>query len=649
MEVPSPHDRIKFYGPADLGNFFVADAAVALMRAQAERDAIGSLNDALELHNALELERHGILPPALTEDERVALKTASRALRAQIATFFATITSSNLGGHLVGLEYEYAQDLLQLIDRFKVAKQVGGQDLFEALRLAGIPLWVMLKDKGFVKAHDSRLRDLMMSDASYGELLVNARLVLNSTDDYFLPASLTPDDSQAVFRQYIESESPHLNYVEAIANAQDDPTIGITPRIRLAAQRRAAALTEELFADERNVVRGTSYAVGIDSDQQEPVKDLVTRVGDRTLRQRTLGGAYLKESMKPDEILANFTTIIGYFEERGLLTLPSFQSRIGALERLRISGKATYPRGAEFARRDSLTMLSTKAYVDFLQHGGTEIEDVLAWYFREYITEVFGIAGFTYAASTAGSSFLERCRHICAEMESIAKQFTLYCDDGAIDRGLLEMTSAPRSWGTIPSLVERKYVVQSRSEDCATALKLLFSDQSSIHFINKDLKASNFVQLVLNHRLRYDDLHHYQTGAVDWLVAKGLVAVDDGVITFRSFMPILVLRDINMWEAGPFGHYTAETAAAESLVAAGWLDFRSTLLSPAEASYFNFFLNKSEFSDGYDLRNRYLHGTNPNPEDEDAHRTAYILLVRLTVSLVLKIHDELALRATATE
>lgn len=112
-------------------------------------------------------------------------------------------------------------------------------------------------------------------------------------------------------------------------------------------------------------------------------------------------------------------------------------------------------------------------------------------------------------------------------------------------------------------------------------------------------------------------------------------------------MPILVLRDINMWEAGPFGHYTAETSAAESLVAAGWLDFRSTLLSPAEASYFNFFLNKSEFSDGHDLRNRYLHGTNPNPEDEEAHRTAYILLARLTVSLVLKIHDELALRATA--
>ncbi len=649
MEDLPPRDRIKFYGPADLGNFVVADAAVALMRVQAEKDAITSLNDALEMHNALEFERHSVLPTALSENERDALKLAARALRAQIAAFFSTITSSNIGEQLVGLEQEYAQDLLQLIDRFKVAKQIGEQDLFEALNQAGIRLSVMLKDRGFVKAHDQRLRDLMMSEASYGELLVNARLVRNSSDAYFLPASLSPDDSQAVLRQYIESESPHLNYVEAIANAQDDSVTGITPRIRLAAQRRVAALIEELFADESNFVRGTGYAVGIDPDQHEPVKDLVRRAGDRTLRQRTLGGAYLKTSLMPDQILANFTTIIGYLEERSLLTLPSFQSHIGVLERLRISGKTTYPRGSEFARRDSMTVLSTEAYFDFLQQEGTDVEGVVAWYFREYITEVFGIAGFTYAASTAGSSFLERCRHICAEMESIAKQFTLYCDDGAIDRELLEITSAPRPWATIPSLIERKYVVQRPSDDCAAALNLLFSDQSSIHFINKDLNAINFVQLVLNHQLHYGDLHHYQTGAVDWLTAKGLVAVDDGIISFRSLLPILVLRDINMYEAGPFGHYDLEKTAAEHLVDAGWLDFRSTLLSPTEASYFNFFLNKSEFSDGHDLRNRYLHGTNPNPEDEKSHRTAYMLLLRLTVSLVLKMHDDFVLCATTNQ
>lgn len=49
MEDPLPRDRIKFYGPADLGNFVVADEAVALIQAQVEMQAVESLNDALEI------------------------------------------------------------------------------------------------------------------------------------------------------------------------------------------------------------------------------------------------------------------------------------------------------------------------------------------------------------------------------------------------------------------------------------------------------------------------------------------------------------------------------------------------------------------------------------------------------------------------
>src|SRR5690606_34097500 len=99
-------------------------------------------------------------------------------------------------------------------------------------------------------------------------------------------------------------------------------------------------------------------------------------------------------------------------------------------------------------------------------------------------------------------------RHLCAEMESVAKQFTLYCEDGEIDRELLEMTSAPRPWERIPSLVKRKYLLKGANEDCDTALQLLFSDQARINFINSDLRAPSFVQLVLDNRVNYEDLHH---------------------------------------------------------------------------------------------------------------------------------------------
>lgn len=646
MEDPEQRDRIKFYGPGDLASYVIAEDAVALLTARSGTDRITSLNDALEIHNALEFERHDILPSTLAHGERVALSSQVKAFRGQVAGFFATLDATNITDQIAGFEHEYVQDLLQLIDRYKVAKNVGGQELFDALVSAGVPLRAMLGDKSFVTGHDRRLRATLLSSVASGELLVNARLLESGTNAYFLPKSLSGDDSQHILMSYIDSESPHLNYVETIAHAQDNAGFGITPKVRLAAQRRVDELTRALFADKSRVVTGTSYSVGIDPNQDEPLRERTEHDDAKQLYERTFGGRYLRSSMAPDQILANFATIIGYTHERGLLALPSFRREIGVFEGLRVTAKDAYPRGAAYRHRDSLTILGTRAYYDFLHQEGTEVEDVIAWYFRDYIAEVFGASGFEFAPSTASGTFLERCRHLCAEMESIAKQFTLYCEDGDIDRELLEMTSAPRPWGKIPSLVMRKYLLKSRSGEPDTALRLLFSDQSRITFINRDVRVRSFVQLVLENHVKYEDLHHYQTGLVDWLVSAGLVSLDDGTVGLSSLPKILVLRDIDTYEAGPFGHYELEKAAAEELAGNGWLEFSSTLLSPAEASYFNFVLNKSEFTDGYDLRNRYLHGTNPNPRDENAHREAYLQLLRLMLALVLKIHDDFALHAS---
>jgi hypothetical protein len=79
----------------------------------------------------------------------------------------------------------------------------------------------------------------------------------------------------------------------------------------------------------------------------------------------------------------------------------------------------------------------------------------------------------------------------------------------------------------------------------------------------------------------------------------------------------------------------------------GWLKFRAALVTSAEASYFNYMLNKSEFSDGPDLRNSYSHGTNADPKDFAAHQTSYLQFIRLLVALTLKIRDDFEASASS--
>jgi hypothetical protein len=69
-------------------------------------------------------------------------------------------------------------------------------------------------------------------------------------------------------------------------------------------------------------------------------------------------------------------------------------------------------------------------------------------------------------------------------------------------------------------------------------------------------------------------------------------------------------------------------------------------LSEAEASYFNYYLNKVEFSNGPELRNKYLHGSQANGDGEDAHFQTFMTALKLTIALVIKLNDEFCL-ATA--
>jgi hypothetical protein len=72
--------------------------------------------------------------------------------------------------------------------------------------------------------------------------------------------------------------------------------------------------------------------------------------------------------------------------------------------------------------------------------------------------------------------------------------------------------------------------------------------------------------------------------------------------------------------------------------------FESSLFSKPEQAYFNYFLNKSEFTNGLDLRNSYLHGTQANPDDRQEHEYAYFTYLKLLVLALLKIEDDLIIK-----
>ena len=74
------------------------------------------------------------------------------------------------------------------------------------------------------------------------------------------------------------------------------------------------------------------------------------------------------------------------------------------------------------------------------------------------------------------------------------------------------------------------------------------------------------------------------------------------------------------------------------LCLSGELTYGNSLFSKPESDYLNYVLNKSQYSNGLDLRNRYIHST--YSENENKHRLDYIELMKIMVLVVIKINEE---------
>lgn len=228
------------------------------------------------------------------------------------------------------------------------------------------------------------------------------------------------------------------------------------------------------------------------------------------------------------------------------------------------------------------------------------------------------------------------------ELESILKQFKLYSTKGEIDRELLQISSSPLRFKDIPSLVEKKYLYGKGSE--FEKLKhYFFSDQSMLWFVKafNDKKYQNLYSLLLNENVRLEDFEDYQKPSINLLINEGyLEVVEEKFVKIKKKITTFVIGMLNKDEVVNYWILPDEIKVViDEMKKDGLIRFGNTLFSEPEQKYFNYYLNKSEFTNGLDLRNRYVHGTNGDTDEE--HRNIYFTILKLLVLAVLKMDNDL--------
>jgi hypothetical protein len=637
MTCDEPRERsLKFYGTSDLATYYQAEEAARVLMEFTKAVKVTTLGEAVELDQAAKYVSHGVFPAAMSESEKASLAVIAKRVNAILGRFFSQLDDSDLAIMPVDVGFELHEDLLKLFAKFGLFARCSSFALMALFERLDVRLAEMLANPQLVALAPKEVKARIFASPRNCELILSAFLEKGSKKSVTIPAGVGATELRELLSSYIRSDDANPNYLALIAGARDEIKLGIDARLRLDAERAYKRRTEALFAGQEGVPSGVE--VEVSNQQLEPA-----RAEQDGLRVKyTFSRTWLEATLDYASILNNCIYVLEFTSSTMLLTDPSYQSQMGLSAILfGVPGKDEYPTGPTFHMKEKASLLKTLMYRNFLLSHDIQVEAVIAWFCREYMVEEFDVHGMSFVPSSDASSYLERCRHLFAELESVASQYQLYVQEGSIDRDLLYTISDQVSYTKMPSVLHSKYMYAVSESDVAGVLHALFSDQSHLCYINETLNDTAFWKLVITYSPKLDDFHGYQMPLIEALVDCGVLKEVDGKLHFVSAARLRVLKDLYESEAVNYGHYVnGEKEWLDLMIDRGWLRSGATLLTEAESSYFNYYLNRFQFSDGPNLRNRYVHGVQRDGDNENDHFTTYIRVLNLLLDLVIKINDD---------
>lgn len=504
-------------------------------------------------------------------------------------------------------------------------------------------IYDLLKYKKIVNYYGKTIREELLSNNFSAKLILDKYEVYHNhnIDNIYLPQELTLTDKEEIIRNYIDSPNPNPNYLRIIKNINSTNELSISDKTRLYAKRKLEEETNKIFESKSGFTMET--IVGFSETQEEIIDTNITGNNCEVIYSQK----WLKENKDYNTLLNNFIYIFRFVDMQMRITLISKIQEMGILEKnILMRSKKAYVTGSGFDRKDILSRLQLTAYYAELKRIDIRLEDVIEWFFKDYLVNEFGISGFNIKMPSENSLYLEKCTTILPQMESILKQFSMYVNDGDIDQELLQMSSNHLFFKDIPSLLNKKYVY-GYGDEFKLATYYFFSDQCMLSYIEKvEDRYKNFYELLRNEKVNINDYREYLQNDLNWLINNHYIRIDnEGYIEIYDDKKIYILNDLCNNEFISYWKYPSEMRETIDIMELkNIINFESSLFSKPECDYFNYYLNRASFNNGLNLRNNYSHGTQPNgDEDEKTHESNYMIFLRLVILIIIKVNDEVCL------
>ena len=648
------HDfnRVAFYSKEDMAGGFELSKGENILRNET-KSVYEDINDILELYNIKKYLDNDFYLKSWSLKDIAEFKKKAIEYGNIVGRFMSQINDSNFKFFYDQLLHGYINSFWEIVNNQKIQRKISSE-IFEAtLKSNPHEIRIILTHKDIVSSYNNVLRRFLLEYSKSAEILLSiyeAKDDFNNKKEMYLPKSLTIQDKENIVLNYIDSVDSNINYLRLIKNARIKDDFNLSDKTRLRAKRKEKEETDKLF-EERNNISLKKYGVSICFPlETDKIKDLVI---ENSVRKYTYSLSYIKEKNDYYSLFLNFIILFDYLDFENRIDLVSKKSQMDVMELLMgIHSQNEYRYGFVFTMHEMSSQAQIVAYCSIINDLGESLENILQRIFTSIFNVKYGFANNArLSMPSPTASYFEKVRFLAPEFESVLKQYKYFVDDGEIDIELLQMSSTPCSIKDIPSLTPNKYLyLNEDNKELMGYVYLFFSDQTLLAYVKpyEEKYYKNLFALLVNEHVNFDNYEEHQKPQINHLINKGLLLLDkNNFIQITNISRILILKDLYENEFASFYHYPKvlqeETMQMKNQ---NMVYFESSLLSKSEQSYFNYYLNKSEFSNGFDLRNKYLHGTQANPEEIEKHESAYFIYLKLLVLVLLKIEDDLIIYQT---
>ncbi|MFR2725095.1 hypothetical protein [Sellimonas intestinalis] len=608
-----------------------------------DTDTEYSMEDVIEYYNIGHLiEEKDKINNSIFDCEEEKLKEYAKKIKQVTGKFMYSIDDSNCKEIYDQLDIGWREDFWKLFAEFKVYSHVGEKAFEDILLNAKIAIYDILKYRYIVETYTRIIKKWLLEYWDSAEILLDKYVIGKTIKEINLP-ELDRKDIDDIFMHYISSPYAHINRLEIIQNIKNTKQFTVSDKIKANAVKRRKELIEQIEKENRGIRVDTQICVSFRDDIQRQPEDNLPNCEYYIYDRK-----WLSENQDEATLLNNFIYLLEFFDFGMRPTFLSKEWECSSLERVfKLKTENDYLVSGAYNYKIGLTVTQLKAYYLELQRLGKPLEAIIEWFFREYLKQEFHVENFVVTMPSENSSYLEKCRLLLPELESILKQYKLYVEERQIDRDLLEITSGSVDISKMPSLVENKYLY-GKGEEFQRVKFDFFSDQSMLHWvkrINKNYR--NFFNLILNEKICKEDYGSYVTEELNWLGKNKWIYYDEeGYIRFYNIQQIVLFADLvrnDFINICSFKKYEKEQydKIIDEFIKKDMMRYGNGLFSEPEQDWVSFIFNKSRFNNSMDIRNRYMHGTQANSYDEPRHMENYFYILLVCIFYIIKINDDL--------